>query len=67
MPREVGELLCSPSTCRDVLQSRHLWMWERTIFMDLCSSEEDEEEEEEKVAGALTKRVLCSRLRQYMK
>ena len=62
------ELLCSLSTCRDVLKSRHLWKWDRPIFQSLCSEGEEEEgNDEEKEEGALTKRVLCSRLRQYMK
>lgn len=59
----------SLASYRDVLKSRHLWMWDRKIFAGLCSGEEGEGEEvgegsgEEK--GLLTRRTLCSTLTHF--
>ena len=51
------------SLLRDVLKSRHLWMWERGIFEGLCEVGEVGEEGEE---SGLTRRTLSATLSHFM-
>ena len=56
-------ILLSPfNVCRNVLQSRHIWLFKKSIYREICSSSP----EAKTVTEDLTKHHLCQMIQQFV-